>query len=385
LKNIIVGPAYPLRGGIANFNEALSSALIKNGHSSEIISFKVQYPDFLFPGTSQFDHERKIDERLQIRPLLHSFQPFNWPAVAAYIRKQQPDYVLVRYWLPFMGPCLGTLNRLVKKDTSIPVIAITDNIIPHEKRLMDDAFTRYFVKSCDGFVTMSASVMQDLSKFTDNPMKIFSPHPVYDIFGESVPMLEARKAIGLNESDRIILFFGFIREYKGLDLLLKAMGTETLRHSGVKLVVAGEFYDDAKPYLDLIQQLGIDNNVLLHAHYIADHQVKHYFCACNLVVQPYKHATQSGVTQIAYHFSKPSLVTRVGGLAEIVEHDKTGYVVQKDPEEIARCIKDYFNNSRELEMTAACDKKKVEFTWERMIDNIHDLVNRMKSNCISAK
>ncbi len=247
LKVIIVGPAFPLRGGIANFNEALCRAMNAEGIDTKIFSFSLQYPGFLFPGKTQYDKGNGPQD-ITIETKINSVNPLNWLKVAAQIKKEQPDYVIFRYWLPFMGPCLGTIAKQIKKGTNIKVIAITDNVIPHEKRIGDRSFTSYFIKQCDGFIAMSQSVLNELSEFTSSDKKVFLPHPIYDIFGEKVEKEAAISHLGLDLKEKYILFFGFIRKYKGLDLLLEAMADERIKRAGIKLIVAGEYYEDSAPY-----------------------------------------------------------------------------------------------------------------------------------------
>lgn len=371
-KVIIVGPAHPLRGGIADFNEALCRAFQKNGIESSIISFYFQYPKFLFPGKSQVA-VGDAPQDFQIESLISSVNPFSWYHVAKKIKEQNPDYVIIRYWLPFMAPALGTIAKRVKKKSNIKVIAITDNVIPHEKRIGDRQLTNYFVKQCDGFVAMSKSVLEDLKTFTDDSHTLFSPHPIYDIFGEKISKAEARKNLSLNIDEKIILFFGFIRKYKGLDLLLEAMADERIKKLNIKLIVAGEFYEDASAYNDIISKNKLNDSVILRTSYIPKDEVKNYFCASDLVVQPYKNATQSGITQIAYHFERPMLVTNVGGLSEIVPDQKVGYVVEKNPQAIATAIVDFYERSREEEFSRSVALEKKRFSWDAFVNGIQEL------------
>lgn len=362
---IIVGPAYPLRGGIANFNEALCRTLNRQGRTCNIVSFTMQYPGFLFPGTTQMASGDPAPEGIEISTRINSLNPISWWNTASYIRKQKPKIVIIRYWLPFMAPCLGTIARLVKKGNSgIKVIAIADNIIPHERRIGDEALTQYFVNGCDSFVVMSKSVMNDLNEFDSTKPVVLQPHPVYDIFGDGVNKNTARKNLGLPEDGRLVLFFGFIRQYKGLDLLIRAFADERVKNQHIKLLVAGEFYDDKQPYLDLISELGLNDSVILHDHYIPKENVKNYFSAADLVVQPYRDATQSGVTQIAYHFGKPMVVTNVGGLPEIVPDGRAGYVTEIDPVQIASAITDFYQNNRSAQLEAGVKEMAKQFTWE---------------------
>lgn len=377
MKNIIVGPAYPLRGGIANFNEALCRSFLQEGEASEIYSFTLQYPEFLFPGTTQYENSGTGPSDIKITPILNSVQPFTWADAALKIRKKKPDYIIVRYWLPFMSPCLGTVARWSKTFTKIKIIAITDNVIPHEKRVGDNMLTQYFVNSCDAFVAMSKSVLNDLEQFDKKKPKVFSPHPVYDIFGEKTERNIALQKLNLDPQFNYILFFGFIRKYKGLDLLLKALAHKNLNQPNLKLIVAGEYYGDRTYYEKIIDELKLSDKVILHARYIPRDAVKYYFSAADMVVQPYKSATQSGVTQIAYHFDKPMLVTNVGGLAEMVPHGVAGYVTAPDPGEIAVSIQDFYANEKAAKFVQGIMQEKHRFSWEAMVKTINELVRKI--------
>ena len=372
-KVIIIGPAHPYRGGIANFNNSLADAFFKNGDDVEILSFKLQYPSFLFPGKTQYESSDP-PKNIKIKSIINSINPFNWFNVAREINRKNPDFVIIRYWLPFMGPCLGSIARLLNK--KIKILAITDNIIPHEKRFGDFFLTKYFVSSCDAFVTLSASVLEDLTQFTKSKNKKFTPHPIYDTFGEKIDKSVAKKNLELNINDKYLLFFGFVRKYKGLDLMLHAMSDQRIKDLGVKLIVAGEFYDNIDFYLDLINELDIDSNIILKSDFIDERDVKNYFCASDMITQTYRTATQSGVTQIAYHFERPMLVTDVGGLAEIVPHKKVGYVTTQEPKIIADAIVDFYTNNRELDFERNTKTEKLKFSWQNLIHTIEDLVSK---------
>lgn len=374
LKIFIIGPAYPLRGGPAQFNENLCRELINAGHNAQIISYSLQYPNFLFPGKSQFEASAQYPVGLKIHTLINTVNPFNWLRVAAFIKKEKPDFILFRYWLPFFGPCLGTIGRLVKQHTK--VLALTDNIIPHEKRIGDSAFTKYFVNNCHGFIAMSKTVLNDISKFTSNPNKAYSPHPMYETYGEIVSKEEARKKLGLKPDDKIVLFFGLIRDYKGLDILIEAMDAPSVKQQNIKLLIAGEFYQDKQPYLDLIAKHGLKDQIILHDKFIANEDVRYYFCASDLVAQTYRHATNSGVTMVGYYYEKPMLVTNVGGLAEIVPNEKCGYVTSHSIQEISEKIADYFLNSREAEFTGHVKTEKNKYEWTSFINTLLNLYNK---------
>lgn len=336
-----------------------------------MISFTLQYPSFLFPGKTQFDHSNPPD--IKIHELISSVNPISWFRTARFIRKYQPDYIVIRYWLPFMAPALGTIARLSGK--KLKIVAITDNVIPHEKRPMDRQLTGYFLNSCDAFVAMSRSVMDDLASFDGTSSKKFLPHPVYDIFGSPISKEDALKALNLDSKFKYLLFFGFIRNYKGLDILLSAFSK--LNRPDVKLIVAGEFYEDEKQYLDLISELKIEDKVILHKDFIPTDKVKNYFCAADIVVQPYKSATQSGVTQIAYNFGRPMLVTDVGGLAEIVPHLEAGYVVKPEPVAVSEALQDFFANGREQQFAANVKRLKEKFSWGSFVKGLEDLVKSL--------
>lgn len=337
-KLVIIGPAWPLRGGgMATFNERLAVEFIRQGFDTTIYTFSLQYPGFLFPGTSQYSTE-PAPEGIPIRVRINSINPFNWWRVGKELRQLSPDYIIVRYWIPLMAPCLGTILRIVKKNRHTQIVCIADNVIPHERRPGDKLLTRYFVKPVDAFITMSTQVLKDLRGFTTQKPAIQVPHPLYDNFGEPLTKTEAREILGLEPFQKVILFFGFIRKYKGLDLLLQAMSDERIRKAGIHLLVAGEFYESRKEYDALIHHLQLSSELILHANFIPNHEVRYYLSAADFVIQPYRDATQSGVTPLAYHFEKPMLVTDVGGLPDLVPDGKAGVVVSPDPTSIATGI-----------------------------------------------
>ena len=372
-KIIIIGPAFPYRGGIANFNNSLAVEYKSQGADVKIYSFSLQYPSFLFPGKTQYE-EGEGPKDIEIIPIVNSINPFNWFKVASRIKKENPDYVIIRYWLPFMAPCLGTVAKLIRKTTK--VFAITDNVIPHEKRIGDSLLTKYFVKSSDAFLTLSSSVLDDLIQFTGTKEKIFIPHPIYDSFGDIVEKSTAKEKLGLNENGKYLLFFGFVRKYKGLDIMLEVMADKRIQDLGVKLIVAGEFYDNKEEYITQINSLNISDYVILRTDFILEDQVKDYFCASDMITQTYRTATQSGVTQIAYHFEKPMLVTSVGGLAEIVPHNKVGYVCDINTKQIADYIVEFYTENKEKEFSDNTKEEKKRFTWKVLVEGIDSLIKK---------
>ncbi len=377
MKITILGPAHPYRGGIAALNERLARQLVDEGHEVNVVSFTVQYPKFLFPGKTQFS-EQKTTFNFPIEREINSVSPLNWLKTGWKIKNSRPDILIVRFWLPFMGMSLGSICRIVKINRHTKIISIADNIIPHEKRPGDKLLCRYFIGSIDAFITMSGSVLKDLEKFRYKKPKILTPHPIYDHYGAVETREKALLNLNLSKEDRYILFFGFIRDYKGLDLLLKAFSNPYFKPNRIKLIVAGEFYADEIKYRELIKELKLEDDVILRTSYISNTEVQHYFNGADIVAQPYKSATQSGVTQIGYHFNKPMLVTNVGGLAETIPHMKVGYVVEPNSDEIAKALIDFFENKRLEDFSANILKEKERFSWDKMTSSIMKLANQIR-------
>jgi glycosyltransferase involved in cell wall biosynthesis len=370
MKMVIIGPAHPLRGGLASFNQRLAKQFTDEGHECSIVSFSLQYPGFLFPGTTQYSSD-PAPENLTIHTLINSVNPFNWLLAGRKIKKWKPDIIVVRYWLPFMGPALGTILRQVIKNRHTRIVCIADNIMPHEKRPGDVPFTKYFLRSCHAFITMSEKVLADLRKFTDKPARLVK-HPLYDNFGKAIPKKEARTVMGIDPYEKIILFFGFIRQYKGLDILLRAMADERIRRANIRLMIAGEFYEDEKPYLQLISENNLQDSVILKTGFIPDTEVRNYLCCSDCVVQPYRNATQSGVTPLAYHFEKPMIVTNVGGLPSLVPHEKAGLVCEPDPTSIANAILRFYELGEEFFIPHLRTEKQ-KYSWSELTAAIFEL------------
>ncbi len=372
---VILGPAYPLRGGgMATFNERLARQFQQEGNKVVIYTFSLQYPSFLFPGTSQYSTETAPTDII-IKVKINSLNPFNWIKVGNELKQLRPDIISVRYWLPFMAPCLGTILRIAKKNNHTKVICIADNVIPHEHRIGDKQFTQYFIKPVDAFITMSHKVMMDLQTFTQKPA-VQTVHPLYDNFGEALSKEEAKKHLNIPVSEKIILFFGFIRKYKGLDLLLEAMSILKKKESNIKLLVAGEFYENKDMYEQQIEQLGIRDSLILKTGFIADSEVKYYLSAADFVIQPYKNATQSGVTPLAYHFEKPMLVTNVGGLPAMVPL-KVGLVAEPNAIDIAQKIEELYHFGEDYFLPQLREEKK-KYSWQSFTNIIYKLAASLK-------
>ena len=369
---MILGTAHPYRGGLSAFNERLALALLEANHEVEIVTFTLQYPAFLFPGESQTD-DRPAPTEYNITQKLNSINPLSYISTGNYIRSLKPDLIIAKFWLPFMGPSLGTAIRIAKRDGA-RVLSIIDNIIPHEKRPGDHAFARYFTKAVDHFVVMSRSVEQEMKGFTNSKQAVvFHPHPIYDNFGARVAREDAIKALGLDHSIRYALFFGFIRDYKGLDLLLEAFAKTNFSKQEVKLIVAGEYYGNRDTYEAQIKRLGIADRLILRTDFIANDQVRYYFGAADLVVQPYKTATQSGISQMAYHFGVPMVVTKVGGLPEIVPDGKAGYVVDTNADAIAHAMERFFTEADQEAFRQNIDRLARQYEWSALVEVVEQL------------
>ena len=372
---VIIGPAYPLRGGgMSTFNERMALEFMNQNHETTIYTFSLQYPNFLFPGSSQYSTE-PAPVNLNIKVCINSINPFNWLKVGSELKNLKPDIVIVRYWMPFMGPCLGAILRKIKKNKHTKIICIADNVIPHEQKIIDKPFTKYFIKPVDAFITMSEKVMNDLRLFTQKKATQVL-HPLYDNFGDAVTKHDALSFLKINTNKKTILFFGFIRHYKGLDILFNAIKIIKEEHvnfyNQLQVVIAGEYYEDEKRYIALIQEHKIDQAIILKTNFITDSEVKYYFCAADVVIQPYRNATQSGVTPLAYHFNKPMIVTNVGALASNVPHGKVGLVCEPNAEAVASTIIEFYKLDQQLLIENIQEEKK-KYSWQVFVNTILNL------------
>ena len=373
MKIVILGTSWPYRGGLATFNERLAKQFVSEGNEVEIWTFTLQYPSFLFPGKTQYTEEA-APEDLIIRRKLNSCNPFNWIRVGREIRKAAPDLLICCYWMSFFAPAFGVISKIASKNDKTRCVALVHNMIPHEPNVLDKLFAPYFVRSQDGFVALSESVVRDIEKVESLKIKVeslkkpktFSPHPIYDHYGERMTKEEACEALNLPADKEYMLFFGLVRAYKGLDLLLEAFGEVKEVLPNLQLIIAGEFYEDEAKYREQIAQLELEQRVIVRNAFVPDGDLRKYFGAADLIVQPYKTATQSGVTQVAFHFEKPMLVTNVGGLGEIVHDGKMGYACAPEAKAIAVDLKDYFENGRQEAFTAYLKKEKTKYAWSNM-------------------
>lgn len=365
---VFLGPAHPYRGGIASFTNRLAHEFNQQGWQSLVYTFSLQYPNFLFPGKTQYATEQEA-YGLEIHQAVNSVNPLNWVKVGNELKRLSPDLIIVRYWLPFMAPAFGTILRRAKSNGKTKVVCIADNIIPHEKRLGDSLLTNYFQGAVDGFIAMSEQVIKDIDRLNIKQPKVLLPHPLFDHFGNKIVQSDAKKMLGFESEDNVLLFFGFIRKYKGLDLLLHAMADEGIKEKNIKLIVAGEFYEDEQSYRALVNDLQLSNTVTFINNFIPDEQVAVLMSAADALVQPYRHATQSGVTPLAMHFDLPMIVTDAGGLKEMVEDKVTGIVVEKSPESIASGIKEFFSMGK-AHFEPGVNAQKQKYVWSAMVDGI---------------
>ena len=379
MKITILGPAHPYRGGLASIMEIMARTFQRRGDEVDIKTFTLQYPSLLFPGESQTVATPPPAD-LRICRCVNTMNPLNWVRVGRRIRRERPDFVLMKYWTPFMAPCFGTIARIARGNGHTKVLCQIDNVEPHEHHLTDKPFNRYYLHSVDGFVYMSEQVHSELRAYSDAPA-LFSPHPLFENFGERVERSEACVRLGLDPANRYVLFFGLIRDYKGLDLLLDAWAQlrRAGRTEGRRLIVAGEFYASRERYVRQIEELHLGEEVILHDFFVPDADVKYYFSAADVLVQPYKTATQSGVTQIAYQFCVPMVVTKVGGLAEIVPDGRVGYVCEPTPEGVAGAIERMYEGDTLQRFRENCVEERRRFSWEEMCSRITELYGLVAS------
>lgn len=374
MKIAILGPAHPYRGGLATIMHTMAREYMSRGHEVKIYTFRVQYPSLLFPGKTQYT-DASAPQDLNIERLVNTANPFNWISVGLRLKREAPDMILMKYWTPFMAPCFGTIARIARSNGTTKVICQIDNVEPHEHHLIDKPCNHYYLKAVDGFVYMSEQVHSELIAYTQAPM-LFSPHPMFENFGQALPHAEACKQIGIDENYKYTLFFGLIRDYKGLDMLLEAWAA--WRPKGRKLLIAGEFYAPREKYISLIDKLKLNDEIVLHDRFIPDEDVRHYFSAADCLALPYRTATQSGVTQIAYNFSLPMIVTRVGGLPEIVPDGKVGVVCEPDIESITEALKRIYEGDMLIELKAGFIQERKRFSWEAMCDKLLETYERAK-------
>lgn len=357
-----------MRGGIAHYVALLYRKLTEKGHDVHVLSFRRQYPKFLFPGRTQADEGDPLIP-VDSAPILDSIQPASWVKAFFWIRRKKPDLIVFKYWMPFFAPCFATVAFLSRQFLGVRVLYLLDNIIPHEKRIGDVFLSRLGLAFADAFIVQSKSVLADLLRFVPDAAYQEVPHPVYEIFPPKIGKGEARKKCGIHD-ERMILYFGYIRKYKGLPDLVRAMPL-ILKKVSLRLVICGEFYEGREETLGLIDSLNIGHAVTLVDRFIPNQEVGWYFCAADLVVLPYRSATQSGIVQVAYHYEKPVLITRVGGLPEVVPDGRAGFVVPpEDPGALAEAVIRFYREHREEAFAKGVKEEKKKYSWDRMVEAI---------------
>lgn len=374
MKIAILSCFYPYRGGISQFNACLLKELEKH-HTVKAFNFKRQYPDILFPGKTQYVTKDDNAVPVESVALLDTANPFSYAATAKAIREWNPDLLVMRYWMSWFAPSLGYIARHM--NSNCKVVSILDNVIPHEPHFFDRPFTSWFLKPQDGFVVLCNAVRDDLLDISPDARHICTPHPLYSHFGEKLERKEAEKLVGIKKDDgqetRNILFFGLIREYKGLDLLIQAFG---LLDKSYRLIVAGEPYGSFEKYQKLIDECPNRENIVLNTNYIEDNQVNKYFSSADVCVLPYRSATQSGISSVSYHFEVPMITTNVGGLKETIGDRGTGVIIDDgEPQTIANAIVEYFaesNAGKREEMVSNIRLEKERLSWSTFASKLED-------------
>lgn len=365
---------YPFRGGIAQFNASLYRELEKR-HAIRAFTFSRQYPGLLFPGQTQYVTAHDRTDAVSAQAVLDTINPWTYRTAARTIAATRPDLLLLKFWMPFFAPALGFVAGRLKK-SGTRVVSILDNVVPHEPRIGDRALIRYFLDRNDGFVVMSKTVEHDLRRIKPGSVYRLKAHPLYDHYAPRTDADDARKQLGLPTGKRLILFFGFIRAYKGLDVLLEALAHLDERYH---VVVAGEVYGSFDAYRDLIGRHGLSGRVTLFTRYIDDPEVPLFFSACDVCVLPYKSATQSGIVQIAFHYDMPVIVTDVGGLSEMVSNGETGLVISEPrPSAVADAVRRYFEDELGRTMSHRIRQNRSSFSWSGFADVIEHLYEDLK-------
>ncbi|MCY4674671.1 MAG: glycosyltransferase [Bacteroidetes bacterium] len=371
---VLVGPMYPYRGGIAHLSETMAAYLLDRGHKVHAITFTRQYPALLFPGRTQYETGAEAERAVEAERRIDTINPFSWWRAVRRVNELGAEVVIFRYWMPFFAPVFGTMARILARN-GIKSLVVVDNALPHERRPGDIALGRYFFGAMQGCVVMSSAVDRDLDQLGVSCSRVLAPHPVYDSFGKPSDRTEARAKMGLAEDLPVILFFGFVRRYKGLHVLLDSMPVVRQTLPDICLLVAGEFYDDEEPYQKKVEVLDLQKQVKLVNQYIPKDEVANYFAAADVVVQPYLSATQSGVAQVAYQFEVPIITTDVGGLAEIVPHEEAGLIVPpNDATALASAIVRYFVDDMQVSLTAGVRRQKQSLGWDKLLDAIESVM-----------
>ena len=379
-KIIIVGPAYPYRGGNALFVSQVYEKL-KNNFTVKVFNYKLLYPSVLFPGTTQFDKSDKQVFNIPSERLLNSISPFNWFKVAKKIISEDADLIVFDWWHPFFGPALGTITRLIKKKYKDKILFITENVVSHESNRIDKLLTKYGLKHAAFYLSLSAKVANELQTFSKGRKIFRSELPVYDCYQSKTAfdLQGMRTQLGIPENSTVLLFFGYVRKYKGLDILLKAMPSVLKKHPDAYLLIVGEFYDKPDSYFEIINKNNLNDKVKLVNSFVPNEDVEKYYAVSDLVILPYRSATQSGILNVAYGFKKPVVVTDVGGLAEFVEDSKTGFIVKPDsPAEIERGINKFYNLREKEDFAFNIEERNKLNSFENLPVLFNNIIENIK-------
>jgi len=372
-KIVMIGPVYPFKGGIAHYTGSMVKNL-KKDFEVYTISYKMQYPKIMFK-KEQHDYENETFKIDDAKYLINTANPFNWISSAKKIKKIDPDFIIMQWWHPYFAPCYKGLEILLKK---YPIIFVCHNVFPHERFPMDKFLTKTVLKKGNAYITHSKMDADDLKNIINDPKVETTVHPTYNAFKlRDISKAEARAELGEPEKDKLLLFFGFVREYKGLRHIIRAMPEITAYDSSIKLMVVGEFGNDKDSYIDLIKECRTEESIKIVDCYIPDKDIEKYFAASDLVVLPYESATQSGIVQIAYGFEKPVIATKVGGLPEVVINGKTGYVTEpKEPHQLAEAIIRFFKEEKAEEFSENVRKEAYKYSWDRMNETVKRLTEK---------
>ena len=374
-KIIIIGPAYPYRGGNALF-VTQTFEVLQNDFNVKIFNYKLLYPSLLFPGTTQFDKSEMKVFKVPSERLVNSISPLSWYKVSKRIIQEKADLIIFDWWHPFFGFCHGAISSLIKKEYSNKILFITENVVSHEANRIDKFLTKIGLRNASMFLALSKNVEEELERFAKGSKIFRSELPIYDCYksDDISEISEFKSQLGINKDDQVILFFGYVRKYKGLDILLKAFPKILQKFPNTFLLVVGEFYDNPDSYFKLIEELNIRERVKIINQFVPNEEVAKYYLASDVVVLPYRSATQSGILNVAYGFNKPVIVTNVGGLAEFVIEGKTGFVIKPDSEdEIVKGYEEYLGKKDEVNFK----ENIIEYNRKNSFDNLPKLISQI--------
>jgi glycosyltransferase involved in cell wall biosynthesis len=366
MRIVVIGPYYPYRGGISDTNQELCETLKKLGHSVEVISFKLQYPSLLFPGKTQY-YNKESNQKIKSKRIINSINPFNWINTSRSINDLNPELVISSYWTSFLAPCLFFINRGINK--KIQKIGLIHNTYPHEKNFLQKDLFKLYLRSIDKYVTLSKNVFDQIKKITKFKKGISLFHPVPKKFGKPIKKEIALKQIGLKKGYKYLLFFGLIRKYKGLEILIQSMNEIIKEKKDIKLLIVGENYESTEKYKKMISQNNLNNNISLINKFIPEDEIKYWFSSSELIIQPYKKASQSGVTPLAFKFEIPTVCTNIGGLSEYISNKKDGFLCEPNSKDLAKNILLALNSDLNL-IKKEIKNKKEKLTWDQFISKL---------------